>query len=166
MQDMTWRGIKFLFFLVPLVLFSCQGEDESSFEASFEIIPKPHKLFEGNAFFSFGNLLISGPDAFSGESQEFADFCKMNFGLDLAFSVGIEGDTQIEILVDSTLVTDNEGYNLSVKKENIQLTVKSKRGVSHVFSTLKQLLFLNESEGAYRIPVMEVLDAPTFEHRG
>jgi len=98
MQDMTWRGIRFLLFLVPLVLFSCQGEDESSFEASFEIIPKPHKLFEGNAFFSFGNLLISGPDAFSGESQEFADFCKKNFGLDLAFSVGIEGDTQIEIL--------------------------------------------------------------------
>jgi hexosaminidase len=62
------------------------------------------------------------------------------------------------------------GYRLSVKNENVVLTASTAEGAFAAVSTLKQMiganLYKGTSTGGFKIPGVEISDAPRFEWRG
>lgn len=60
-------------------------------------------------------------------------------------------------------------YQLLVEQDDIWLLASSEAGFCHATASLLQMIPAGPShlaDAAYRIPMVEIFDAPHFEHRG
>ena len=69
----------------------------------------------------------------------------------------------INIIVDPTAVTENEGYRIRTTSEGINIEAHCGAGAFYAIQTIRQMLEAEEQGG---IPVGEIYDYPRFEYRG
>lgn len=78
-------------------------------------------------------------------------------------------DAQVRLVTDTTIPT--EGYRLSVRKDGIEIEASDLRGFFYAFQTLRLSLPAAIDGGVsvaerWKIPAMEVSDAPRYGYRG
>ena len=165
MQAMKWSG-KIIFAVGALFLFSCSGlkTKEKGFPSTsnVDIIPKVQQIEVKDNFFSFDTNIDLGADEFSMDALcELIQFSTNHLNLDLK-----ENDKSKIVLIEQAEFNTKHEYRLKVIGDSIVLISNSKKGLLHGVSTLKQLLLLNQADGRYFIPQLEIRDWPNFEHRG
>ncbi|MCC8174375.1 MAG: family 20 glycosylhydrolase [Odoribacter sp.] len=78
---------------------------------------------------------------------------------------GVGGSKSIVLVLDDNL--DKEDYyEMDITPNNIVLKAANPRGVFLATQTLKQLIYLNESDGQVFIPSLSIKDKPVWEWRG
>jgi len=84
MLDMTWSGTRVLLLVLPFFLISCQEKMEYPSEANYNTIPMlPPETTMSSGFFFLHNKQISVADEFKSEAEEFVQFCKKHFDINL-----------------------------------------------------------------------------------
>lgn len=74
------------------------------------------------------------------------------------------GETLIQFQLDSSMVTHNEGYSLTVNNNLIKIVAKSSSGAYYAVETLRQLLI--PEKDYMTIPFCKIQDWPAFSLRG
>jgi hexosaminidase len=181
MPTMTWSGKIFIVTLITLGIGSCSENKiikdvviiSEPTVANYTIVPKPEHLSVDSGFFLLNSSTVILVDDRFSPAQELKEQVKdlQNFGIN---KLGIEFKTTsfagsnptilLSIIPDGFL--EDESYGIGIDS-NI-LTIKSKHpsGISRGLATLKQLALLNEHNGNYFIPNVNITDTPEFEHRG
>ena len=147
-----------------LFLISCSGLKKKEIKfplvSNVDIIPKPAQIKVNEGFFLLENdVTIFSDSVFNYENQLLKK--KIN-ELDLN-----SNDSKSVIMIEQKFdKRGQEDYWLSVTEDTVFLSAQNRNGILHGIATLKQLILLNESDGNYFIPQVEIRDWPTFEHRG
>jgi len=71
---------------------------------------------------------------------------------------------EIELIIDSKMVTNNQGYNLLINEQNIVITANNEAGLYYGVLTLVQIATYGFENGA--MPIVEISDFPDFSRRG
>lgn len=74
-----------------------------------------------------------------------------------------QGDIHLSVIADESLGED--GYELSIRTDSVQLSANSPAGLFYGAQTLRQLLPI-DSSGTLRLPALSIRDIPRFEWRG
>lgn len=140
-----------------MILFSSKGE-----EGTVSIIPKPEsvKIKTGNLIlprkfdvFVSDPSFITAVNTFSGEIK------------DLALPNISSGKALVKVILDGDY--GEEGYRLSVNKDQIIIKALTGHGTFNALQTLRQLMLWGEkSEEGIKIPCCEIKDSPRFTWRG
>lgn len=70
-------------------------------------------------------------------------------------------------LVPTPSPRGEEAYSLSISPQGIEVTCSSRKGLLHALASLNLLGIQNKTkEGAFLLPSIHIIDAPSFSHRG
>ncbi len=72
----------------------------------------------------------------------------------------------IILRIGRTPKDDLEEYQLEIMKDLILIESSNVEGLQRGISSLQQLILLNEKEGRYYLPYLNIKDYPRFQHRG
>lgn len=125
----------------------------------YPIIPKPQKITAGDtvAFTLTRYCEIIGADKFPKAVSSLKKF------LAESFSVELLGTGREKLYLElSDEITNDEGYSLSVKENEIKIKAKAEQGIFYGIQTLKQMLMY----GDLSLCSAEIEDEPTFPYRG
>nr|WP_084407035.1 glycoside hydrolase family 20 protein [Pedobacter panaciterrae] len=137
-------------------------------EQHIGIIPKPVSVEKRTGTFNFS----SETEVLAKTKQEmaFAVFIKSylkEFGrIDLksaGSSVSAKNNLYLEI--DSTKITNPEGYILEVSASQIKITGADGSGIFYGLQSLMQIIHKSE-KGALSVPACKIIDYPVFSYRG
>ena len=150
--------------LLLLTLLACAMPEMRADKSTTLLMPKPKRMVETRTTFPLKRAVrITDPTNcvlltdFFGPSDESAE---------ATVTVNLVGDAELG-LFDYTLAGfDNEGYKLSVKYSEIEITAASKTGVIRAAQTLMQLAQANTAAEGTDIPGVEITDYPAFKLRG
>ncbi len=162
--------IRFLFFILFLLLQSCQRHAESVMNNT-NVIPLPVSSNEINAYFNLNNrtqIIISPSDTeYLGYLTKFLNDLVVNtIGARLEVSDEKIPDTQIILRVNHQLDLGHEGYHLLIDKKRVIIESATPGGVFYGIQTLRQLLPVERSQSFVMIPGIEIYDYPRFVWRG
>ncbi|MDY7394236.1 glycoside hydrolase family 20 zincin-like fold domain-containing protein [Aureibaculum sp. 2210JD6-5] len=140
---------------ILLATCSCQSPQKKS--GDFKLLPLPQKFeINGNSLLKYNNI-------------------KSYFSLDTELPVlgnllttitdnkKPEG-ADIIYNIDTTLAIGNQGYKLTISKNQIQITGKDKAGLFYGFKTLEQLLQDAKEQDVY-LPECSITDFPLLSYR-
>lgn len=130
-------------------------------EALHWVLPVPQKI----------NLLEHNRPLPNSLSINFSEFT-----LDRSFlTQRLQNGTQLQVSIVETENADikikknkmlpNEGYQLKITQDEIQIEASSSSGVFYALESLHQIIITAEREGN-ELPLLEIDDAPRFQHRG
>lgn len=159
---MSWTG-KSIAILTSLVfILSCNQKDAIQYpsEQNIDVVPKPHHLDQREGFFTIHPNVEFEVRRFSDQS--------INTLRDFIHSLNIEPHNNNGIIIVNQLPFEgnDEEYNLIVKQDSIFLSATNEVGILHGIASLKQLILLNQFNGNYFIPQIEINDQAQFQHRG
>jgi len=161
MRNMTWSG-RAIYLIVFCFSIGLSYGQTAKAELNVDIIPKPLNIEKGEGFLDFNDVVIIGfDDHISGEIETislsllpgFPDLKSTGKYNSIDFEYGREGQSP-------------ESYQLEVTLSRVVITANSSVGISRGIATLAQLLYLNEQDGQFFIPLVKIVDTPRFEHRG
>ena len=172
--------------LAPMSLrataLSAQGTQTlaaGSEEGGCTIIPLPQEYEKTQGSFTLGSgcrFVISG----EGANQKVVDSTEVvasefrkSTGYELAVVQGEEAQSgDIAILVDPSAALEDEGYQLSVTEDGVEITAKNAAGVYYGLQSLRQM-FPGQIESdtlvsdvAWTAPCADISDEPTYGYRG
>ncbi len=172
--------------LAPMSLrataLSAQGTQTlaaGSEEGGCTIIPLPQEYEKTLGSFTLGSgcrFVISG----EGANQKVVDSTEVvasefrkSTGYELAVVQGEEAQSgDIAILVDPSAALEDEGYQLSVTEDGVEITAKNAAGVYYGLQSLRQM-FPGQIESdtlvsdvAWTAPCADISDEPTYGYRG
>ncbi len=163
---MKWNGklLTYIIISVSVSLLACEQQNTVEFpsEQNVDIIPKVQKIEVTDGFFELTDTIAILPTEFSLEAiLILTDF----------FRVDLDDDetakkSEVFISIEESEFKHLNEYSLRINTDSILLRSNSKKGLLHGVSTLKQLLLLNQADGRYFIPQLEIQDWPNFQHRG
>jgi hexosaminidase len=181
MQTMTWSGKIFIGFLIAFGFASCLETEmikdavfiSEPTVANYAIVPKPEHLSADSGFFLLNSSLVILVDDRFSSAQELNEQVKdlQNFGIN---KLGVEFKTATDIENNPTIFLSiipsgflkDEAYGIHIDSNILTIESMHPSGISRGLATLKQLALLNEFNGKYFIPNLNITDTPAFEHRG
>jgi hexosaminidase len=137
------------------------------------IIPKPVHMIQGNGSFILrpsAEISYTGGEWAKNEAFSLAELLRPATGFTLAVKEGTGG--AVNLVIDTTLVMNPEGYILTVGKRKVTVTGNTPAGLSRGFQTLRQLLppqieIDSIVKGVkWTMPCVSVTDYPRFAWRG
>lgn len=168
MQNMIWSG-RIVFTLLIIILFNSCTQDSIIHPsiANYKLIPKAQRLDTFPGYFLFNNAQVFYTNKeLTPLVEDFIMFSQKR--LDVQLNIAGEKITKNNIIltfIDNPELGD-EGYQLSVENETLNLVANSLKGFAHGLSSIKQLAMLNSAGGNIFIPNLQIKDWPAFEHRG
>lgn len=169
---MKIRKIKRWVLFVPFVcgILSCSQKEVTL--GDLEVIPLPNEvsqLNDGTSFVIDESTTICYPEGnekMKRNAEFLAAYIKQVAATEVRLSTDTEGeDNTIVLSLDNTLSND-EGYELSVSKEQISLKGKTEAGVFYGIQTLHKALPVTDGTTLAAIPCGSVKDYPRFGYRG
>ncbi len=139
------------------------------------LLPEPKRAIEkGGYTASFRNIAIVLEALPGPEKREYLEIARMRFWdrkeLGIASECGSEGCIEATIIpsladieADGGDLFLKQGYYLKIDRDGITLKYQGKAGFIYGVTTLKQLL--KKKEDGFVLPICEVTDWPTVEHR-
>lgn len=169
---MKIRKIKRWVLFVPFVcgILSCSQKEVTL--GDLEVIPLPNKvslLNDGSSFVIDESTTICYPEGnekMKRNAEFLAAYIKQVATTEVRLSADAKGgDNSIVLSLDNTLSND-EGYELSVSKEQISVKGKTEAGVFYGIQTLHKALPVTDGTTLAAIPCGSVKDYPRFGYRG
>ncbi|WP_417130197.1 beta-N-acetylhexosaminidase [Phocaeicola sp.] len=149
-------------------LMSCSQKEVTL--GNLDVIPRPDevvKLNDGSSFVIDESTTICYPEG-NEKMKKNAEFLATYIKKITATEVNLstkERDNAIVLSLDGTL-TEDEGYELNVSKEQISLKGKTEAGVFYGIQTLHKALPVTDGTTLAAIPCGSVRDYPRFGYRG
>lgn len=160
------KNILFKFYsgllLVFLLLFfaDCFAQNQNS-----AIIPKPVDFLKKPGTFTVNSKTVVCSNAPKILNLDFLQsYLKDIAGFELATSNTQTQKNSINLIVDTTLKINSEGYTLNVETSGIKITAKTESGLFYGIQSLIQLI--NKTKTGVIVQNCEVNDAPRFAYRG
>ena len=160
-------------FAVVLSFVSCQKNDKilADTDLSAEaLIPKPLSVKATNSSFTLNsNTSIKTSD--SEEFKRIGDFLALQIESVTGYELAVnEGNFGVFInQLESTALTNKEGYELAISKDSIVINALTGEGAFRAVQTLRQLIpygNVSHENAAFSIPTGTIVDEPNFEYRG
>ena len=148
--------------ILGMSIFSCQSDTNSSaptMKNSYSIIPVPSQLTARSGQFQLStNTEYTQAQALPTiVNRQLTDFVKP--------FTGKGPQNMIHIQLDSNIIHP-EGYELSIKKEEIKLVAKEAAGIFYGLQSLKQLVQIDKESKTAILPCVEIKDEPRYSYRG
>ncbi len=170
-------------YLSCMILFSCNGNSNPPLleENQYNIIPIPARLVPQAGRFLFSNdtkINFDGADdALKIALNPLFQKLELAAGIDLFKNISPAQNTTSENFISVQLSTSDkisdEGYNLTISKNRIEIQAKKAAGVFYAVQTLLQLLptaiespSLAAKNNVWSVPCCEIEDAPRYPYRG
>ncbi|MCM5661376.1 family 20 glycosylhydrolase [Galbibacter mesophilus] len=165
---------KFIYILICFfITASCSKQKKhNSDPISLEnITPKPQKItVEDNSFkLSKETSIIFNTEETKAIAEFFIDKIASHTGLSISLAGESQTENTIQLVLDDALEVNNEGYRLSISKENILVKAKTNQGLFYGMQSLLQLLPISLESyhlDAIQLPTGTVTDEPEFSWRG
>ena len=157
-----------------LILFSCTNNNEELIMSKINVIPKPAKTTLKDGFVDLKQvnelLLASGSKAETDIADIIKGFLSPIKNLSIKTGGG-RSPNSLFIKIDSSLSLGEEGYGLSIDKNNsIEIKSVSYAGLFYGYQTFRQIcepdLEGGKNEPSTKIPCLEIVDEPVFSYRG
>lgn len=161
---------KLVVLMCALALSSCSNKFKEvvNSEADYNVIPNPSSMVISNGKFLVDNsTIISGASSLVKEGEYLAEMLSNASGKNIEFQAD-NAKGSIVLVIDAT-ISNEEGYVLDVKYDNIRITGKNGKGIFYGIQTLRQLLPAAVEKGAVAeltIPAVTIEDSPEFGYRG
>jgi len=127
---------------------------------SILLIPQPSSVIVKKSSISITDIpRISASAEFAGEAALAREQLK-------ATGLAPESDRSISVSCVGKTGLPDEGYELSIRENSIELRASAKAGMHHALQSLRQLLLSAKETGSVDIPCAEISDAPRFSWRG
>ncbi|PID69611.1 MAG: beta-N-acetylglucosaminidase, partial [Flavobacteriales bacterium] len=140
--------------------FSAVSQDVKNIMNDYPIIPKPVELqIKSGRFQISDNTKITGEESLKNEGNFLAKLLSGTTGKQVVFDANTK-EAAIHLKLDD-VIEQEEGYQLQVDKDNINIIGKTAKGVFYGIQTLRQLV----SDGG-SVPAVLVNDYPRFGYRG
>lgn len=168
---MKLRDLRWVLF-IPLIcgILSCSQKEVTL--GDLEVIPLPNEvslLNDGTSFVIDESTTICYPEGnekMKRNAEFLAAYIKQVAATEVRLSTDAKGeDNAIVLSLDNTLSND-EGYELSVFKEQISLKGKTEAGVFYGIQTLHKALPVTDGTTLAAVPCGSVKDYPRFGYRG
>ena len=154
------------------LLVACSGQpgEVKSYNEGINIIPMPQSLVQQQGAFRLSGSTSLG--AASPEAKTIAEFfaAKMRTATGYDITVGESGN--ITLKLDESLDVNDEGYQLDVTGDAVNVTAKTPQGLFYGMQTFMQLLPA-EIESAQKVSgiawtaqAVSIKDEPRFGYRG
>lgn len=143
-------------------VFLCACQPPSVEE--YAIIPQPQEITYTPGFFKLStHPTIAYSDNLTNEAQLLQTILSTDFSMEGTFQKSGKGD--INLILDPTILPDKqEGYQLEVTADKINIQANSAAGILNGVQTLRQII--QEKEGKYQVQRAVVSDYPAFSWRG
>jgi hexosaminidase len=155
--------------LMLLMTAACYGDTMPS------IIPQPVDIQPQEGFFELTpeTAIITDPSS-QHRGEYLADTLAPAMGFRLSVRQQPVGDKPYIILKQNNALKDigDEGYHLTIQKDNVTIQAKTQHGLFYGIMTLKQLLppeiFSETKVGGvqWKVPCVTITDTPRFQWRG
>ncbi|MEC3908252.1 beta-N-acetylhexosaminidase [Tamlana sp. 2201CG12-4] len=149
--------------------FSCSNKYKNAKNApqDYAIIPKPvqMEILDGK-FLIDSKTMVSGSDLLKNEGAFLANILSTATGETIAFSSKEEGNITLKI---NEAIENDEGYQLNVSYNKIEISGKNAKGIFYGIQTLNQLMPTNSNTGLTEeltIPAVNINDHPGYSYRG
>ena len=168
---MKLRDLRWVLF-IPLIcgILSCSQKEVTL--GDLEVIPLPNEVSQvndGTSFVIDESTTICYPEGnekMKRNAEFLAAYIKQVAATEVRLSADAKGgDNSIVLSLDNTLSND-EGYELSVSKEQISVKGKTEAGVFYGIQTLHKALPVTDGTTLAAIPCGSVKDYPRFGYRG
>lgn len=159
----------YLLFALALSISSCTGNNE---ESDISIIPEPLNIktdTQGHFEFTTATRYSCSEKEWLPVIKDFANIFTQSAGFTPAEAQ--EGE-KADIIISSDKEIEEEGYTLSINRNNINIKASTQKGVFYALQTLRQMLPVEiESKQPvnvtkWEVPCAEIKDNPRFEYRG
>ena len=169
---MKIKQLKRWMLFVPFVcgILSCSQKEVTL--GDLEVIPLPNEVSQvndGTSFVIDESTTICYPEGnekMKRNAEFLAAYIKQVAATEVRLSADAKGgDNSIVLSLDNTLSND-EGYELSVSKEQISVKGKTEAGVFYGIQTLHKALPVTDGTTLAAIPCGSVKDYPRFGYRG
>jgi len=181
MQSMIWSGKIITFLIIVSGLSSCSNDETKNEEipikepssANCAIIPKPNHLYVDSGFFFLNNSVVivtdnrfSPSNGLNQEIEDLQEFAKKKLGLNFETDSLLEKRPTIFLSIIPYGFLKDEAYGIRLDSNILTIESMHPSGIARGLATLKQLALLNEFEGNYFTPNINISDTPEFKHRG
>ncbi len=156
---------------VCLLTFSCNNKykEIKNTAENYQVIPKPlnMEMLTGK-FLVNTNTRIVGSEALNNEGELLASMLSSATGESISFSS--EGTGNIALKLDDA-IENEEGYEVNVAFDKIEISGKTAKGIFYGIQTLRQLMpaSIEAKDGSLKeltIPAVVIKDDPRFKYRG
>ena len=166
-----------IIFILLLSAISCnQKESIIEYRAldEIQIIPQPLKLHVDSSLFKIDrNTIIYANKEAKNESNYLKELLesKSEFKVKIKFTEQLSPIEKGHIWLFNNAADENdESYELLVKESAILIYANSDKGIMHGIQSLRQLFvddfFGSDKKKAWYLPCVQIVDEPTFKHRG
>lgn len=163
----------FKLLLIAAVAFAALSCNTEMGEADYDVVPLPSHIteLEGAPFVlnSKTKIVYDANDAQMERNAAFlSEYIKQITGLKLKYEPADDSnyDNNIVISVDPEgSMESDEGYMVSVGKEEVAIVGKSPAGVFYGIQTLRKSLPIGKF-GTVELPNVSIIDSPLFAYRG
>ena len=160
-----------IFAFVCILSISCSNKYQSveNSKQDYQIIPKPVFLEPLNGrFLVDANTKVTGTSELKNEGEYLAELLSVAANVTVPFVNDTEGNIVLKL---DEAIENNEGYQVSVSYNQIEISGKTAQGVFYGIQTLRQLIPAsiedNKNEIAeLTIPAVTIKDSPRFVYRG
>lgn len=155
---------------LTIVSYSC-GEGKKM-TADYDVIPKPKSIVleEGRSFILSPETRIVYPadnDLLKETADMLADYIQQSTGYKLAVVNDDSANPGKNIVLNlSDLVENEEGYQLDVKREAINIIASTEAGIFYGIQTLRKSIPAVATGNAIELKPVKITDAPQFAYRG
>jgi len=140
---------------------------------SYSLVPLPAEIKPGVGEFTLTSatkiVLKTDSDEIKKSCDFFLDLINPSTGLNIGYASSSASPIYVEL---DSLIAHPEGYRLKVTSKDITIQAQASAGIFYAFQTLRQLLppFIEsrtvDANRKWKIPVVEINDAPRFSYRG
>ena len=137
--------------------------------ANYNVVPLPQEIsmVQGDGFELRANTVIaySGDEAMKRNAELLAAYIKESTDLELAVAESeIIASNAIDLVIGN-VCENNEGYRMSVTKENVEIAAPTAAGVFYGMQTLRKSLPTAACKKV-ELPAVTINDYPRFAYRG
>ena len=153
-----------LLVVIAITIFSCSNKEKES----STIIPQVQEITHHKSYFDLANFQLYAKDnTFASADLLSLELAKLDYKIDsiVAFENPINANS-INLLIDSTLNSNSEYYELSINTEFILIKGASKEGLLHGIYSLLQLIPRSSGIDDSKLACLSIQDYPKFKWRG
>ena len=160
---------RLIFIIILAILSGCNKSKTTPEVSPIAIIPQPQSVVMDSGYFTFTAQTILSVE--NNEQLAIANHFTSRFLNASGWAPEVRvNDHSGQIKLNHSSQVPEEGYQLSVKDEGVQITANSGAGFFYAFQTLMQLLppsfITDNSANQWSIPAVTIEDAPAFGWRG
>lgn len=147
--------------LLCSVLFSCATEKE---KLPVNIIPQPNEIEINAGEFNLNNKFTIGFN--SPKLESIAHLFISDLKETCTIQIADFKDADIKLSLDNSNYSHEE-YSLITTEKEIEITASSENGLFYGLQSIRQLLLFSENENdSFKLPIVNINDSPRFGWRG